>query len=334
MTKNIIFVIIFALSITMFSCKKETTTEIREVKTTGTLKGKVTDSTSGNPIIDAFITTRPANGTFDLLTNATGDYQIFGIAKGTYTVIASKTGYTTDSLRGVKIIAGETATANIKLISSLPTNGLVAYYPFNSNANDESGNGNNCTVSGAIPSADRFGIPSKAYTFQNSGDKLRVVVSSQLSLSTLTISAWFYRTQDGTQNPRIVAIGPTSSHVQYYSMIVDRNNNSKLGFYCTDGVSSITILPYPSSSSSLSIGHWYHGAIVYDGTNVKFFIDGILDNTLTVSGSLHSFTSALLQIGSSDDGTDQFRGDIDDIRVYNRALSNSEIQALYHEGGW
>jgi hypothetical protein len=213
--------------------------------------------------------------------------------------------------------------------------GLVAYYPFNGNTDDESGNGNNCTAyGGATLTPDRFGNINRAYRFQNSGDKLRSVVGQILSCTTLSISAWFYRTDDGTENPRIVAVGPNASHIQYYSLIIDRNNDTKLGFYCTDGISALTITPYPTSDSSINSGSWYHGVVVYDGTSVKFFVNDVLDKTVSVSGNLQLFTSAVLQIGSSDDGLDQFLGYIDDIRIYNRPLTDIEIQQLYHEGGW
>ena len=59
-------------------------------------------------------------------------------------------------------------TVNAQVPSYVPTNGLVAYYPFNGNANDASGNGNNGTVNGATLTTDRFGDVGKAYSFNDS----------------------------------------------------------------------------------------------------------------------------------------------------------------------
>ena len=71
--------------------------------------------------------------------------------------------------------------------------GLVAWYPFNGNANDSSGNGNNGTVSGATLTTDRFGNPGKAYSFNGTNAYISVPNSSSLSIvGDITISAWIY----------------------------------------------------------------------------------------------------------------------------------------------
>ena len=71
------------------------------------------------------------------------------------------------------------------------TNGLVAYFPFNGNANDESGNGNHASFSGAVLTADRFGVPSKAFQFNGAGDRMSAPVASMpLGNSPRSIVAW------------------------------------------------------------------------------------------------------------------------------------------------
>ncbi|MGK5094527.1 hypothetical protein WDW89_21250 [Deltaproteobacteria bacterium TL4] len=76
--------------------------------------------------------------------------------------------------------------------NSIPTNGLVAYYPFNGNANDESGNGNNGTVIGATLTADRHGRANKAYSFDGVNDYLSASGSNVWNFGTasFTISFW------------------------------------------------------------------------------------------------------------------------------------------------
>src|ERR1019366_3185308 len=74
---------------------------------------------------------------------------------------------------------------------SFLTNGLVAYYPFNGNANDASGNGNNGTVYGAILTTDRFGNSNSAYSFDGASSYIEVPSNASLLFSNqLTISAW------------------------------------------------------------------------------------------------------------------------------------------------
>jgi len=73
------------------------------------------------------------------------------------------------------------------------TDGLVAYYPFNGNANDESGNGNDGTVTGAALTADRFGNPNSAYSFDGINDIIEVSHSSSLNItSAISLCAWVY----------------------------------------------------------------------------------------------------------------------------------------------
>ena len=72
--------------------------------------------------------------------------------------------------------------------SYVPTTGLVGYWPFNGNANDESGNGNNGTVNGATLTSDRFGVANKAYSFDGIDDWIEI----PSSVTNYTISFWFY----------------------------------------------------------------------------------------------------------------------------------------------
>ncbi|MCF8268263.1 MAG: carboxypeptidase regulatory-like domain-containing protein, partial [Ignavibacteriales bacterium] len=76
-------------------------------------------------------------------------------------------------------------------LKTLPTQGLVAYYPFNGNANDESGNGNNGTVYGAAMTKDRFGNANKAYSFDGVNDYIKAS-SNSLPTGARTISVWFF----------------------------------------------------------------------------------------------------------------------------------------------
>jgi hypothetical protein len=90
----------------------------------------------------------------------------------------------------------------------VPTNGLVAYYPFNGNANDESGNGNNGINNGATLTTDRFGNINKAYNFNGSSNYISVPFSSTIGVQQkISVSFWVYF-NGGSCGPRIMQSMP------------------------------------------------------------------------------------------------------------------------------
>ena len=114
----------------------------------------------------------------------------------------------------------------------IPTNGLVAYYPFNGNANDESGNNNNGTVNGATLTSDRHGNANKAYSFDGINDFIKINNSNSLqNINEVTISAWVnvnnWYISNGTGYFPIIEKSNSSSTGGIYNFHI--NNNS--GFY-------------------------------------------------------------------------------------------------------
>ena len=78
-----------------------------------------------------------------------------------------------------------------QLPSYVPSNGLVGYWPFNGNANDESGNGNNGTVSGATLTNDRNGIANKAYSFNGISDYITISSNALINITgSYSVSFW------------------------------------------------------------------------------------------------------------------------------------------------
>ncbi|HMD69544.1 MAG TPA: LamG domain-containing protein, partial [Chitinivibrionales bacterium] len=74
---------------------------------------------------------------------------------------------------------------------------------------------------------------------------------------------------------------------------------------------------------------WHHAAVSYDSGRLRFYIDGALDKDTVISTVIYQFsTTADLTIGCSD-GPDRFVGKLDDVRIYNRALSDQEIKSIY-----
>jgi hypothetical protein len=207
---------------------------------------------------------------------------------------------------------------------SFLTNGLVAYYPFNGNANDESGNGNDASISGAVLTADRFGVINKAFHFNGAGDSINASVASMpLGNSPRSIVAWIKPDTGGHPINGVIDYGNGDCTGLMFAISYDKSGNDNLGFWggCQDYASSLIT---PSNQ-------WSFVALTYDGSNIRLYANG--GSETNAIGSLNAQNSRLW-IGAetlNDGGSfrDYFRGSIDDVRIYNRALSASEVQQLY-----
>lgn len=216
----------------------------------------------------------------------------------------------------------ENAIADLK-------DGLIAHYEFEGNTNDSSGNGNNGINDGAILTKDRFGNDNTAYKFSGNKDRIYIPNSTTLNLSTgeLSIAAWVNTSQSGIWK-RIVTKRANVNTGNWYSLAI-YEGRAWFEIYAAGNLKSTTIV---------NDGKWHFIAITRNLTTQKFsiYVDGNLENSMNDEGKNLDSDSALLEIGdwaneSYDSGT--FNGVIDDIRIYNRALSESEIQELYQDQG-
>ena len=202
--------------------------------------------------------------------------------------------------------------------------GLAAYFPFSGNANDESGNRYHAAVHGAKLTADRNGIANKAYRFDGVNDYM--LVNNRLPDSEqLTISAWIRPEYD------IVAV------IFYYAAFFTPGRDTELAtrpglsLYATftkDDVSSSGTLLV---SKVLENRAWSHVAMILGKDGSKIYVNGLPKATSGVVSHNIGYHSNP-HIGAANHGLhyeDFFLGDIDDIRIYNRALSADEVKALY-----
>lgn len=213
--------------------------------------------------------------------------------------------------------------------------GLVGWWPLNGeegNAKDLSRTGNNGTVNGATREvAGRGGL--QASSFDGSDDYINAGDSSGLSaLNQFTISSWIRLRElpsvDGS-NAAVATKWHGSGGARENIMRINAGSDV-IQFYLADE-SSGTVSNW-SSNSSLAAERWYHLLVTYDGSELNFYIDGVLDVSRTASVSVQD-TTAPFQIGArNEDSADYFNGDICDVRVYNRVLSLNEIQTLYEWG--
>lgn len=222
---------------------------------------------------------------------------------------------------------GPTALASL-------TDGLVAYYPFNGNAYDESGSGNHGTVYGAMLTSDRFGNGSAAYYFDGTDDYVEVPNTGTLSPDEITISAW---------------VNPTAlTHTQH--MILNKEDQYEFAVFGgpQENVTQIGELGYAfraepgggwtwqGTNYVLPLDEFSHVVVFFDGNYVgKVYVNGsniaetIYDRAITKSNSCLRIGARGCSSQFNYDPCFFFDGALDDIRIYNRVLSESEIQELY-----
>ncbi|MFN0158293.1 MAG: LamG-like jellyroll fold domain-containing protein [Bacteroidota bacterium] len=213
--------------------------------------------------------------------------------------------------------------------------GLVAFYPFNGNANDESGNGNNGTVFGATLVNDRFGNTGKAYGFNGVDNSIQIPHSSSFAFSStqqFTFTAWIKI--NSYQHQAIAFKGAASTPGTYFNewaIAIEPDSTLRLKVN-SDSVNSI--YSYLVSSPSLQIDQWSQVTAVWDGVSaiMKLYLDGNEVGATAAVSQIVSLTSMSLHLGYVGDGP--LDGLLDDISIYNRSLSAAEVDSLYHLGGW
>jgi hypothetical protein len=215
--------------------------------------------------------------------------------------------------------------------SNIPLNGLVGYWPFNGNANDESINGNNGIVNGGVPvslTLDRFNLPNSAYNCDgisaNNGNYLSIsnpALVGNFGVNSFSISVWFKTIQiDGP----ILWFGAyaTNNSVWYVRSYVNG--------YVLAGVSGGSNV---ISNNIFSDNEWHNAVYVRDANSFKseIYVDGQLESqsTFTYLDNIVGAGNVNLRVGSNSYNT-FFYGSIDDIAIYNRALSQVEISSLYN----
>ena len=214
-------------------------------------------------------------------------------------------------------------------LSGVSRDGLVAEYLFSGNALDTSGNGNNPTNVTARFTNDRFGILDRAYDF-NVG-YITVPHSESLNPKTAMTISCFAKMDSYPDGYANCLIRKAYSMDAGYLLIYEKNQI----LLKLDGprLMNSVYLKYSIPSDKVLLGNWRHIAASYDSVTKigKIYFDGQLVLTTNVNYSFTN-TGRFMTIGHGYyDGARVFPGCIDDIRIYNRALSDDEVLALYND---
>ncbi|MDP1726210.1 MAG: LamG-like jellyroll fold domain-containing protein [Bacteroidota bacterium] len=211
--------------------------------------------------------------------------------------------------------------------SFLPTNGLAAWYPFNGNANDESGNGNNGTVYSASLTSDKSGTPNKAYNFAGNA-RIQITPGASLNTKIISINAWvnFSNTNLGMLVTRRKWSDASAEQYSFdtKAFYVKRNGACQ----AATGWSQLNYNNTPNTST------WAMLTVIYDGINMKYYLNGALNSSVNLSTyvNMDSCIGADIIFGATWSSFPfYYSGKLDDISIYNRALNASEIQMIYSE---
>ncbi len=217
--------------------------------------------------------------------------------------------------------------------SNVPTNGLVGWWPFNGNANDESGNGNNGTVNGATLTSDRNSINNTCYSFDGVSNYIKITDNNLMDFSNkYSISTWVNLTSTPSSQFSVVSKERQLDGTGI-SMIID--NTGKITQAFNNGSNYVT-----TGLKSLSNSTWYNIVFTFDGSTANIYVNGVLDKSNVFSQSLINTTfdwfigKEFTTSGGGNSGYTNryFKGNIDDIGMWNRALTQQEITALYNGG--
>lgn len=227
----------------------------------------------------------------------------------------------------------------------VPSNGLIGWWSFNGNANDISGNGLNGTIIGAVLCSDRNNIFNSAYDFDfinasfgQQNDEIYIPYTSLLNVNQITVSVWIYprtyywgsnptastiirRYENGYSNPNGQAWGIDFTQNNFYAFINQASQNTTQN--------GVTV----SSNNALILNTWNNIVFTYDNSNLNLFLNGNLVNSVLTNLPMNVNSNSGISVGESRQANGYWNytnGKIDDIGIWNRALTQAEINLLYN----
>ena len=301
--------------------------------------GNITDNSGSDVTARGVVWSTNSSPTIDLSTKT-----VDGGGSGVFTsAISGLTAGTTYYVRAYATNSAGTAYGNQITFteSAVPSNGLVGYWPFNGNANDMSGSGNNGTVNGATLTTDRNGNANSAYNFDGVTNNIGLPIQ-QNGVTAYSVSAWFKTSIGGP-----IFSGRGSSSQVGLSLIVHNigtagNLDYGKAHFRADG-------PFISvgkrTNNTYIDNQWHHFVGVYNGavgkiisSQFSIYIDNLLvaqtndDNGNTLA-PINNGTNLLIGAHQVFQNGGRFNGKIDDLGIWNRALTQAEITALYNSTG-
>ncbi|MCC5022785.1 MAG: LamG domain-containing protein [Candidatus Synoicihabitans palmerolidicus] len=207
------------------------------------------------------------------------------------------------------------------------TGDLLTYSSFDNPANpfnDDSGRG--------VTLAPVNGTPSLTDgALETNGVRLRALINSSFSSEAVSISYFVKVTGAGNWGPRMVAVQKPGTSSHYYGTYLQGHTTSPRNFasyHESTDRSRIYAAPDSALLTSSASVDWSHIVMTHDGSTVRLYLNGVEVLNQTNSGALRPFTSSMLVLAGSDNGLDLFQGALDEVRIFNRALTAAEVTTL------
>jgi len=225
----------------------------------------------------------------------------------------------------------------------ISSNGLVLYLPLNGNVNDSSSFANNGVNHGSTPATDRFGRSKKAMYF-NGTSRIEIPNSVSLNLTTnRTLSCWVYIPSNVTQNWYSTLLGkPEPLYSSTYLLHLDEYSAYSNQYrYKFESLFASGYTHYQVFSKQLYTDYknsWLHLAVTYDTISgySKIYFNGTISDSTYIGRKIANSSTLPLYIGCGEttSGSYQtfFNGYMDEVRLYNRAISKNEVYNMYMEG--
>ena len=200
--------------------------------------------------------------------------------------------------------------------------GLVASYTFSNNALDATSFGNHGQTTGVSSVTDRFGYGNSAYSFNGTSSEIEASNSAQLNSAYTTVSFWIKpRAFVASGESFVLSFGGWQERFK-----ISLPNHGKPVFTTHSGGACCSDL---DSGTPLALGAWTHVVMVHDGTNDIIYFNGAKVNEKNAAGTLDATTKPLGIGFNPIDGGNWFDGALDEVQIYNYALSNAEVTGLY-----
>lgn len=322
------------------------TLSVPTLTTVTALATSQTTATSGGNITNDGGATVTARGIcWNTTGNPTTNDTKTSDGNGTGNFTSTLTNLTTDVTYYIRAYATNqigTAYGNVVTVTpkSFPTNGLVAWYPFNGNANDESGNGNNGTVDGASLSSNRFNQTNSAYdfdlnnaTFSKKNEQINIPYKASFNSSTLSVSIWVNVRSYAWSGNSIKCTVPITRYQDGSSLGVWAISYDATSLSASVQSTSNTQLT-TNYSNPLQLNTWSNIVFTYDGSSLNLYVNGILKSqkagTITLKNTTCNTGITIGELNQYNGFWYYTDGKLDDIGIWNRALTQEEITNLYN----